>query len=138
LGGASIDFRNRSADDSWTYLINPRLRLAPNMIAYSRISTGYRPGGPNIGLPAASKPPTFGPDTVTSYEIGTKGDLLARRLSFDVAAFRIDWKDIQVTQQLNGFIYVVNGPKARSQGVEATFSLRPTKGLNVSLSGTYT
>ncbi|MBL7439169.1 TonB-dependent receptor, partial [Escherichia coli] len=45
---------------------------------------------------------------------------------------------IQVTQQLNGFIYVVNGPKARSQGVEATFSLRPTKGLNVSLSGTYT
>lgn len=138
LGGTPIDFQKKSTDDSWTYLVNPRLRLSPNVIVYGRVSTGYRPGGPNIGLPAANGPSTFNPDTVTSYEIGTKGDLFEHRLSFDVAAFRIDWKNIQVTQQFNGFIYVVNGPKARSQGVEATFSLRPTRGLNVSLSGTYT
>lgn len=138
VGPAAIDFSRRSRDDSWTFLVNPKLRIAPNVMVYGRVSSGYRPGGPNLGLPAGNGPATFGPDTVTSYEVGTKGDLLDRRVSFDVAAFRIDWKDIQVTQQFNNFVYVVNGPRARSQGVEASLSVRPTAGFTLSGTTAYT
>lgn len=138
LGGQDIDFRRKSKDDSWTYLIDPKLRIAPDAIVYGRVSSGYRPGGPNIGLPAGNGPATFAPDTVVSYEAGIKGDALDRKLSFDVAAFRIDWKDIQVAQSFGGFVYVVNGPRARSQGIEASASIRPLKGLSFSATGTYT
>ena len=137
VGGAE-DFTLPSKDDSWTYLVNPRYRITPDVIIYGRVTTGYRPGGPNLGVPASSAPRSFGPDTVTSYEIGTKGDVFDRRLSFELAAYRIDWKDIQTTQQFNNFVYVVNGPEARSQGVEASLAVRPTRGLTLSGTAAYT
>lgn len=116
----------RSTDNKLTYLLNPLFRASDDLTFYGRVATGYRPGGPNL-IP---DPASFGPDTVTSYEIGAKGDLAGRLLTFDVAAFLIDWNEIQIQQQKIGaggvpVNFIDNVGQARSKGAEGAIALRP-------------
>ena len=139
LLGTSM-FDGTSSDNQLTFSINPVYRVTPNFMVYGRVASGYRPGGANVFTPAI---PTFSPDTVVSYEIGAKGELFNRMLTLDVAAFLIDWKDIQVRQTTtaNGGIplnYTANAGKARSQGVEAAVVLRPVHGLTFNGNLAYT
>ncbi len=60
------------------------------------------------------------PSEVTNYEVGLKTELLDRRLSLDVSAFYIDWKDIQLNERnAQNLNYFGNGGAAESKGVEA-------------------
>jgi iron complex outermembrane recepter protein len=54
-------------------------------MAYARVATGYRPGGPNPTSTVCGLPPHFNPDKTRNYEIGVKGDVLGRLLSFDAS-----------------------------------------------------
>ena len=45
---------------------------------------------------------------LTSYEIGLKTDL-GRRVSFDIAAYHLDWKDIQLFSVVDSVGVNVNG-----------------------------
>jgi iron complex outermembrane recepter protein len=118
-------------DDSFTYLVTPRLKLSQDLMLYGRVASGYRPGGPNSGLAVSSRP-KYGPDKTQNYEIGAKGDVFDNALSFDASVYYIDWNDIQVTLQDPGttFSYVANAGKARSQGFEFSFETRPLNGLS--------
>lgn len=120
-------------DDSFTYLVTPRLKLTSDVMVYARLASGYRPGGPNtnvalLGLPTQA----YEPDQTKNYEIGAKGDLMDGMLSFDASLYRIDWEDIQIQIRSGGFTFYTNGSKARSQGVELSWELRPYPGLTIS------
>lgn len=109
-----------SAESAWTYAVSPQFKITPNFNVYARVAKGFRPGGANLVLPGGGGAPTYNSDTLINYEAGTKASLFDRRLNFSVAAFRIDWKDIQTTaSDALGFKYLVNGGRARSQGVES-------------------
>jgi iron complex outermembrane receptor protein len=119
-----------SSDSSVTWLITPRFHLSDETMVYARVATGYRPGGPNTA--GIGVPPSFGPDKVINYEAGLKTDLMDHRLSLDLAAFYIDWTDIQLTQiSPLGLSYFSNGGKASSRGVEGSFDWRPVGGLEI-------
>ena len=60
------------------------------------------------------------------------------RYSLDIAAFHIDWEDIQVFGQVNDFGVNLNGGEATSEGLEFTAMARLSDGFNVSLNGAYT
>ncbi len=60
------------------------------------------------------------------------------RYSLDIAAFHIDWEDIQVIGQVNDFGVNLNGGEATSDGVEFTAMARLSDGFSVSLNGAYT
>jgi outer membrane receptor protein involved in Fe transport len=121
---------SKSDDSSVTWLVTPRFHINDETMVYARVATGYRPGGPNTA--GIGVPPSFGPDKVINYEAGLKTDLLDHRLSFDVAAFYIDWTDIQLTQiSPLGLSYFSNGGKASSRGVEGSFDWRPVGGLDI-------
>lgn len=128
-----------SRGSALTYHFTPRFKITPDHMVYGRIATGYRPGGPNatcdVGIPCS-----YRPDKTVNYEIGAKGDLIGRTLSYDISLYMIDWKDIQVTQiaPSGTFNYNANANKARSQGVEASFEARPTAGLTLTAWGAYT
>jgi outer membrane receptor protein involved in Fe transport len=100
-------------------------------MAYIRVATGYRPGGPNTETPGAA--PTFAPDTVTNYEVGLKGTVWDSLLSFDVTAFQINWDDIQLqnTALPSQFLFFENGKAARSRGLELAAELRLQRGLSI-------
>ncbi|MGI0068517.1 MAG: TonB-dependent receptor domain-containing protein, partial [Thermoplasmata archaeon] len=98
LVGPGFTFSTPSSGDSFTWSVAPRWHLNPDTMIYARIATGFRPGGPN-DLPVAAPPSVpreYGPDRTVNYEIGARTALLDHRLSIDVDAFYIDWKDIQL------------------------------------------
>lgn len=121
-------------DNAFTYLVTPRLRISPDVMVYSRLATGYRPGGPNPTCSAFDLPCHFGPDRTQDYEIGLKGDVLDHRLDFDASVFYIDWKHIQLGTYTSCFcaLLFVNAGSAKSQGIELSVQGRPAQGLTLS------
>jgi iron complex outermembrane recepter protein len=59
-------------------------------------------------------------------------------LSLDVAAFFLDWEDIQLFQVVEGFGVNANGGTAESKGLEFTATARVTEGLSLTFTGAYT
>jgi iron complex outermembrane recepter protein len=126
-----------SKENSFTYLVTPQFKVSPNLMLYSRLASGYRPGGPNA-VPLAGALPHYRPDTTQNYELGIKGDVLDHVLSFDASLYYIDWKDIQLLIVTpSGVGYTANGSRAKSQGVELSLDLRPLDGLKVSAWGVW-
>lgn len=130
---------------------SPRLVLtyhpAEDATLYATASRGYRPGGPNVGLPTGigcsltnAYSPLYQPDSVWNYELGAKTEFLQRRLSIDVAAYRIDWKNVQqaVSDPGCGYLFVANVGTARSTGFEAEINFKPIDSLLLTASGSYT
>jgi iron complex outermembrane receptor protein len=129
---------------------SPRLVLTYHPLddttVYATAARGYRPGGPNVGLPTGigctlnnAYSPLYQPDTVWNYELGTKMEFLDRKLSIDLAAYRIDWKNVQqaVTDPGCGYLFVANVGSARSKGVEAEINFKPIESLLLTASGSY-
>jgi outer membrane receptor protein involved in Fe transport len=108
---------------------------------YARVATGFVPGGPNVApfnVPPGTVPETYNESTTTNYEIGYKGTLIDGRLTAEVAAFLIEWDDIQMSQAFGTYSMIVNGETAVSQGVEWAFNYVPMPGLTLGFTGAYT
>src|SRR6185295_8577665 len=123
-----------SDEHAVTYLFTPRFKISPDHMVYGRIASGYRPGGPNAVCNGADIPCTYRPDKTINYEVGAKGELLGRTLAYDVSVYRIDWKDLQVSEiDVSGtYNYNSNAARAKSQGVELSVEARPLDGLTLS------
>ncbi len=129
----------RSSENVFTFSVAPSFELSDQATVYARVAKGFRPGGPNVLSPGA--PPelgTYASDSLVSYEIGLKAETSDRTFGIDIAAFHIDWKDIQVFGIVNNFGINFNGGKAKSDGMEFTATMRPTPGFSVSVNGAYT
>lgn len=136
FGPTRTDDSLKSSDDSVTFQISPTYRFNDDLMGYLRVSSGYRPGGPNAALPGV--PASYAPDEVVNYELGLKGYAANRTVSFDVAAFVIDWTDIQLqnTDAVTQFTYTTNGGKARSTGLEGSVEFRPWQGGTITANAT--
>lgn len=127
------------SDNSLSYLATLRWRPAPNISAYLRAASGYRPGGPQTNPTPPPGAQTFvRPDTVWNYEAGVKGSVLDGGLSFDISAFRIEWKDIQLNSLVNGIILQGNAASAVVDGFELQLTARPSDLLTVNVSAGHT
>jgi outer membrane receptor protein involved in Fe transport len=110
-----------------------------DMLFYATASQGFRPGGANqvIGLSADLTP--YEADKLWNYEVGSKLTLLGRALTLNLAAFQIDWDNMQVSgRTTNGaFSFLSNAGAARIRGLEAEAFVRPMEGLQLNFSGNY-
>jgi iron complex outermembrane receptor protein len=133
-GGQSAVPELSTKQDAFTYLVTPRFRVSPDLMVYARLASGYRPGGLNPGAANFGFPNDFDSDKTNNYEIGVKGNLLERVLSFDASLFYVDWKDIQlsVLDPVTRFSFTTNASRAKSQGVELSIEARPADGLTIS------
>ncbi len=124
-----------------SFMLSPRYLIDKQTTAYGRVASASRPGGVN-GLPpsavAAGGQDTFGPDKLTSYELGLKTSTVDGRFGLDLALFYVDWKDIQLRTTVNDNSFISNGGKAKSSGLEATLSARPIEGLNLGMNAAWT
>lgn len=129
-----------SAESNGTKVL-PKLTLSydvdNNTILYGNIGVGSEPGRVNITSPLPYKA-----EKATSVELGIKGTAFDRRLSFDLAAFYIDYKDRQLESQFldsNNVLTegITNIGKSRGYGIEAGLSYRATSELTFSASGGY-
>lgn len=126
-------------DNSFTYLVTPQFKISPDLMVYARVASGYRSGGPNSDATLFKYSTEYGPDKTVNYEIGSKGELIDHKLSFDVSLYHIDWKHIQIalTDPLSQFSYFTNGGDARIQGAELSLHARPINGMTLALAGSF-
>jgi len=130
-----------SSETVFTYSVAPRYELSDHASIYARVASGYRPGGPNVLFPdaPAGTPTSYDADRLTNWEMGIKAEAPDGRLwSAELAAYYIDWKNIQLFARVNGVGINTNGGKARVNGLEASGALRPLPGLTLSANGAYT
>jgi iron complex outermembrane recepter protein len=140
-GGNTFD-SEEARNNVWTYSFAPRYHLTPNIMTYLRVATGYRAGGTNtVFLQDQGQFPTqYKSDSLTSYEMGLKGDWLDHTLSFDTALFYIAWKDIQLSaiSSVTGENYFVNAGGAKSQGGELNVTWQPVHGWTLAANTAFT
>jgi outer membrane receptor protein involved in Fe transport len=135
---AGLNPEANAGDSPITYLLTPRFRVSPDLMLYARFASGYRPGGPNSNpsfLISAGAPLEYESDTTQNYELGIKGSLWDRRLTFEASVYHIQWKDIQLSfRQPNPpfATFNVNGGEAKSEGVELSVESKPLRGLTLS------
>src|ERR1700722_5107408 len=111
-----------------------------DIMAYALASKGFRFGGPNINPPDPKDPfpPTYAPDSLWNYEIGTRTDWLDRTLELDATAFYIDWSNIQVRLGTASELeYATNFGKATNYGLESTVLWRTADGWTLRGNLTY-
>ncbi|MBS0365247.1 MAG: TonB-dependent receptor [Proteobacteria bacterium] len=130
-----------TSSNSTTYLFSPSYNFNDQHMAYIRVASGFRPGGPT-GLTTTSvyagAPSTYGPDTLTSYELGYKASFPQQRMTLDLSAFDVEWSKMQVLSEIGGFIITGNGSDARSNGFEAAWTWKPLAGLSLAANAAYT
>lgn len=136
LVGPASTTPSTSSDNVGTYTFAPAYKLTDNLTAYARVASGFRPGGANAGFAPA---PTYGPDKVTNYEAGFKGDLFSHRLTFDVDGFHVKWTGVQLQlMTAEGLGYTADAGEASSNGFEGNLAYAPVEGLTLRASATYT
>jgi iron complex outermembrane recepter protein len=103
-------------------------------LVFGSVTTGYKPGGfgsfniapgfPGalygryIADPATDRPADFGPETVTSYEIGYKDTLFDGRTQVAANAFWYEYEDLQAIFSLGPVTIVDNIGEVEGTGVE--------------------
>ena len=130
---------------------NLTFKLGDRSLVYATYSEGFRPGGfnrkpCNIGsatCPTAAdfaKLAVYVPDEVKNYEIGAKISLLNRSLQINLAAYQIDWTNIQITlfdQNISNQTFTTNLVDARIKGIEGDVTWRATRELTFNAAGSY-
>jgi len=117
------------------------VKYAPDddFMLYALYSEGFRIGGINVYSAAAGTPLNFESDTTKNFEIGTRFSLADGTMLFDIAAYHIDWDNIQARLfvPVTFEAYTTNGGGADIDGVELTMTLNPTKDLQFMSSVSY-
>ena len=139
LASPLVSVQPASHENPFTYLVTPQFKIAPNLMVYARLASGFRPGGPNQTAAVFGTPLNYKADTTKNYELGMKGDLLGRSLSIDTSLYYIDWKDIQLSayNPVDYTTYFTNGSRAKSEGVELSLASSPLPGLTLSAWGVW-
>ena len=80
------------------------------------------------------------PDSIWSYEVGSKNRLFGGRVSIDASAYHIDWKNVQtlLALPLCTIYTALNLGDAQIDGFDLAVSVRPTDQLSLGASLAYT
>jgi iron complex outermembrane receptor protein len=134
----------RFSGDRFDYRVSVDYRFSPEVLVYGTVATGYKAGGVGPRPFNAQQAQPFGPETVTSYELGIKTDLFDRRVRLNVAGFFQDFKDAQLTllscPQFGGpgpCALPQNAGDAEMKGIEAELFATPVEGLQLDASLSY-
>jgi len=127
---------------------NPRLSLAYRPLEdwqiYASASKGFRSGQRQIsGVEQIAEanhvtlPSVVKPDSIWTYELGTKLNMLERRLNMEFAVYHSDWRDVAVRIPLGntGLNGLINSDGTRTDGVDASVSYALTKTFTITFSG---
>lgn len=130
--------------NNFSYRIAPEWHFSENAMIYGSYSTGYKPGGVAF---VGNKYNPYRKETVKSWELGIKSEWFDRRLRVNLDVFRSDFTDFQTTilteipDGAGGTLQTTaigNAGGLRSQGVEGTIAVVPTRGLTLGANFAYT
>jgi iron complex outermembrane recepter protein len=139
-GVGSFDFLGSVSTDkakSWnafTPTVSLNYQASDDTLVYATVTRGFKSGVINVG----SRNDVINPEYVWSYELGLKTSAMDNRLQANLAAFYMDYTDLQVGfVDATSVVTTVNAASARNYGFEAELRVKPTTGLTLELFGTY-
>lgn len=119
-----------------TWTVGLDYQATSRNLIYGKVSTGYKVGGFNDATSV------YGPEEVTSYEIGSKNTFLDGHLQLNLSGFRMDYKNQQVTQFVSGATssgsMTVNAGRSRIWGAELNLVAQSLALGRLTVSGNYT
>lgn len=124
LAGCGMAPGDNTADLTYgqaTWLGRVEYKPAKDILTFASITTGFH--SPAIGDGGA----TTKPEKLTSYEIGFKSDLFDRKLSLNIDAFVMKYKDKLESEVVNNTLQNFNAAGATVKGVEFEWAWRPTR-----------
>lgn len=159
---SSIDDGETYSDANVWHSVSPRVNVsklfnvAPlnnQWLAYISMAKGRKPGGFNDNLePLAFENDTerarvlgfktFEEETLISYDIGLKGELIANKVFFSTNIFYYDWQHLQLTQSLSyvndsaqnvRVTTIANGGKSHNMGAELELEAALTSAFSTRL-----
>ena len=107
-------------------------RVTPAATVYGTAGRGFKAGGFNAASPAGLE--AYDQEHSWNYEGGVKTSAMNGRLTAAVAAFHIDWSDLQVNvpnPQVPGQFFIGNAAGATSSGLEFELHARPDRGVDL-------
>jgi iron complex outermembrane recepter protein len=108
-------------------------KLSEDNLLYASFSRGFKGGGLNV---ANSLAPTFAPEFINAYEMGSKNQFMDRKLQANFSAFYYDYKNLQLGQRLGTSVVTVNSD-AKVYGLESEFVFAPVRGLLLNANASY-
>lgn len=137
-GDVQPSIRGSVKADNISWLASASYKLTDDVMAFGRVSTGYRSGGIN---PRASVINTFEPEKATAYEVGLKSEFFDRSLQVNISGYLTDYSDLQVQQFAAGTggatTMIVNAGKVQLKGFEAEIVAVPLDALRFDASVGY-
>ena len=118
-----------------SYAVTLNYHLTDDLMAYFRVSTGYRSGGFNIRA-QAGQGYDFAPEDALVYEGGIKSEWFEHRLRANVSAFYTDYSNLQVAQ-FTGLSGIGSGgagvknANADYTGFELELQARPVEAVTI-------
>jgi iron complex outermembrane receptor protein len=120
--------------------VNPMVELSyqftPDLMAYALYSTGFRGGGFSPRPANALQPVPFGPEDVTSYEVGVKSEWFEHRLRLNADYFYMldnGQQNYKTDIDSSGatWFHELNAGNSINQGFELELAARPIGGLQI-------
>jgi iron complex outermembrane recepter protein len=140
-----------AGSDGFVYKANASYKFREGLLLYGTLSTGYRIGGPNTvakcilpllpgqNVCALSNELFYGPDKTYNKEIGVRGTFFGGRVTLNLDAYHIVWRDLQVASQtINGAVGITtNAGAAISKGIEFNGTAKITDRLMLAANYAY-
>lgn len=132
--------------DSWTDFspeVTISYRPSDDLTLFASYKHGFLSGGFNSASVTFNEPDgdldlSYDPQTIKGFEAGLKANLLDRALRVNLAAYRYDIDDQQVTVVFNATNSIRNAAKSRVQGIEFDFNYdTPLEGLSINGAAAY-
>ena len=138
LTGATYD---TATFEKLTWRAGLDYQIADRNLLYASVSSGFRSGGFNSGQSQAALTPTFKPETVLAFEIGSKNRFADSTIQLNLAAFYNRYNNLQEQRQIPAgpatLSVIENSGKARSYGAELEAIWKPVDALTLGLSASY-
>jgi iron complex outermembrane receptor protein len=122
--------------DQPSWRLGVKYAATDDLLFYAGLSTGFKSGGVRTNRLPSGEFNSYRPEEVLAYEAGIKSQWLARRITFNAAAFLYDTEDLQVQTVVidGGAVYTVtdNAAKAETHGLDITMTFAAMDRLTLS------
>ncbi len=138
LTGATYDTKKFTKT---TWKLGLDYQASDDNLLYGSVSTGFRSGGFNSGQGPAALQPTFNPETVMAFEVGSKNRFADNTIQLNLALYYNKYKGLQEQRQVpvgaTTLSIIENSGKARSYGLEAEAIWQPVDALQIGATFAY-
>ncbi len=132
-GGAMMGYTEQSGSSEKSFnALLPKASLSykidENLMPYLSVAKGFKSGGFNLN---SNPGEAYDSEYTWNYEAGIKSSWLSNQLELNLAAFKIDWEDIQVEMPSYPDYVIQNAGEATSKGFELEARAKLTQDLSL-------